>query len=201
MQQNISASAWFSNPHGIEVESKIYQAWRLKQELAGSRYPLAERLRLFHGMVIPTVLYGYEAWTMTGELENRLRRTQRQMLRMIFHAPQRLTNTTHDEPDHQHRKPQQQAPDPPRDRHLAATVTTKSGNDSDEGDNDDDGDVDSTTSTPPPPNHNNAKDDYLEPWADCVRQCSHDVGTRKRKLEPDDWITMQPRRRWGWLAQ
>ena len=59
----------FSNPHELEIESRISQAWRkfykFKQELTGSRYPLADRLRLFHGTVTPTILYGCEAWTMT----------------------------------------------------------------------------------------------------------------------------------------
>ena len=85
----------FSTPHKTEVESRISFAWRkwflLKQELTGHRYSLTDRLRLFHGTVTPTILYGCEAWTLTAELENRLQRTQRQMLRMILHAPRRKT--------------------------------------------------------------------------------------------------------------
>ena len=88
----------FSDPHRTELENRISRAWRtfyrLKHELTGHRYSLNDRLRLFHGTVTPTVLYGCEAWTMTAELDNRLKRTQRQMLRMILHAPTRR-NTTH----------------------------------------------------------------------------------------------------------
>ena len=83
----------FSDYHRVEVENRISTAWRkfylLKQELTGSKYPLSDRLRLFQGTVTPTVLYGCEAWTLTTDLENRLRRTQRQMLRMIIHLPRR----------------------------------------------------------------------------------------------------------------
>jgi hypothetical protein len=211
----------FSNPHELEIESRISQAWRkfykFKQELTGSRYPLAERLRLFHGTVTPTILYGCEAWTMTGILENRLRRTQRQMLRMILHAPRRHTNTsaTHDNYDHVHttqqqgqqqqlqlqtqpQQPQQQQSSIPQ--HLTEAATTISSGDVDEDDDDDDdADVDSTTSTPPPPpNHNDANDDDLEPWVEWIRRCTYDVEAKMRKLKLDDWTTMQRRRKWRW---
>ena len=83
----------FSDPHRTEVESRIASAWKKffvqKQELTSKTYSLNDRLRLFHGTVTPTVLYGCEAWTMTVELENRLQRTQRQMLRMIIQSPRR----------------------------------------------------------------------------------------------------------------
>jgi hypothetical protein len=83
----------FTDPHRMEVESRIASAWKKfhvqKQELLNRDYSLNDRLRLFHGTVTPTVLYGCEAWTMTVELDQRLRVTQRQMLRMIFQMPRR----------------------------------------------------------------------------------------------------------------
>jgi len=60
-----------------------------REELMGKHYSLNSRMRLFHGTVTPTVLYGCEAWTMTATMENRLRRVQRQMLRMILQMPRR----------------------------------------------------------------------------------------------------------------
>ena len=59
-------------------------------------YSLNDRLRLVHGTVTPTVLYGSETWTMTKELEQKLQRTQRKMLRMIV---QILRRRTVQEPD------------------------------------------------------------------------------------------------------
>ena len=83
----------FSDPQRVEIENRIAAAWRkfysLKQELVGRRYSLKDRMRLFHGVLTPTLLYGCEAWTMTVELENRVRRTQRHMLKMIIRTPRR----------------------------------------------------------------------------------------------------------------
>jgi hypothetical protein len=200
----------FNDPHRIEIENRIRQAWRkfyyLKQELTGRRYPLTDRLRLFHGTVTPTILYGCEAWTMTGELENRLRRTQRQMLRMILHAPRRLTNTRHNEHDHVNTETPHQGTDPPPQHPTTTATTTTTANevaDTDDDDDDDD-DVNSTTSTPHQPDHNEPIDDNhedLEPWADWIRRCTHDVEARMRRLKLDDWITMQRRRKWRWARK
>ena len=83
----------FSDPHRIEIENRIASAWKKfyaqKQELTSRVYSLNDRLRLFHGTVTPTILYGSEAWTMTKELEQKVQSTQRKMLRMIVHLPRR----------------------------------------------------------------------------------------------------------------
>ena len=42
-------------------------------------------------------MYGSASWTMKVELENRLRRTQRQMLRMILASPRRVAPSNHGE--------------------------------------------------------------------------------------------------------
>ena len=67
-----------------------------KQELTGKHYSINDRLRLFHGTVTPTVLYGCEAWALSTELENRLQKTQRQMLRMILGVPRRVMHVCQD---------------------------------------------------------------------------------------------------------
>ena len=90
----------FTDPHQTEVESRIASAWKKfhvqKQELMNRDFSLNDRLRLFHGTVTPTVLYGCEAWTMTADLEQRLRVAQRQMLRMMLQMPRRRIQTTSD---------------------------------------------------------------------------------------------------------
>ena len=50
------------------------------------------KIALYYTYVLTVLLYGCEAWTLTTELENRLRRTQPQMLRVILHAPRRHDN-------------------------------------------------------------------------------------------------------------
>lgn len=89
----------FKDPHRTELENRISTAWRhfhmLKQKLTGHRYSLRDRLRLFHGTVTPTILNGCEAGTLTTESENRLKRTQRQIPRMILHAPRRTQPRQH----------------------------------------------------------------------------------------------------------
>ena len=91
----------FSDPHRVELENRISNAWKkfysLKQELTGKHYSINDRLRLFHGTVTPTVLYGCEAWALSTELENRLQKTQRQMLRMILGVPRRVMHVCPDD--------------------------------------------------------------------------------------------------------
>ena len=84
----------FSDPHRVELENRITNAWKKfhaqKEELTGKHYSINDRLRLFHGTVTPTVLYGCETWALSTELEHRLQKTQRQMLRMILRVPRRV---------------------------------------------------------------------------------------------------------------
>jgi len=166
-------------------------AWKkffaLKQELTGHRYSLTDRLRLFHGTITPTILYASEAWTLTTDLEHRLRRTQRQMIRMILHAPRRKhhnENTTLQQTQH---------PTPPQTPRTEPM--TPSLNDSD----DSGSDADSSPPTPhkPPQPDDDATTD-LEPWVDWIRRCTHEAETRMKKLKLDDWVTIQRRRKWRW---
>jgi len=59
----------FDEYHATEIENRIATALRtfhaLKSELTIKHYSLDGRLRLFHGTITPTVLYGGEAWTTT----------------------------------------------------------------------------------------------------------------------------------------
>ena len=153
----------FTDSHRIEVESRIASAWKKfhvqKQELMNRDYSLNDRLRLFHGTVTPTVLYGCEAWTMTTELEQRLRVTQRQMLRMILQMPRRR-------------------------------VTLESETDTSEGaEQQAQASIDVTT------------DESLEPWQEWIRRSTREVEHRMGRLNLDDWITLQRRRKWRWARK
>ena len=158
----------------------------MKSELTSKRYSLNDRLRLFHGTVTPTILYAAETWTLTVELENRLRRTQRQMLRMILHAPRRKQNTPT-----LSRQTQQLT------THYDATFHSPHENGSSASDND----SASTTShqvTIPPPNEN---DDDLEPWTEWIKRCTRLVENQMKRLKLEDWVTLQRRRKWRWARK
>jgi len=189
----------FTDPHRTELENRISYAWKrffmLKQELTGRHYSLSDRLRLFHGAITPTILYGSEAWTLTVDLENRLKRIQRQMLRMILHAPRRRINSEDRSPSTQ---PQTQTTS------QQPTNTTSDANQHTPHTDDDisDDDVDSTCSTTPvrPPQDDDDTTE-AEPWADWIRRCTHEVEERMNKLHLDDWVSIQRRRKWRWAMK
>ena len=56
------------NLHDEERSTAIRRKFHmLKQELTTRAYSLLGRLRLFHGTITPTVLYGCSSWTMTTD--------------------------------------------------------------------------------------------------------------------------------------
>ena len=175
----------FSDPHGAELDKRIATAWKkffsLKQELLCKDYSLHDRLRLFHGCVTPTALYGCEAWTLTSELENRLRRTERHMLRMILGAKrrrqQRADSTTRDQPD--------KADTSNNDARNDTTDSSEHGTD--------------TTSD----NINLVEEtnDDLEPWVDWIKRVTAEARARISQLNIEDWTTTQRRRKFQWAKQ
>ena len=78
----------FTDTHRVEVDSRIGKAWRklmtLKNELCSKHYPLKHRLKLFESTVTAVALYGSGAWTMTADLQRKLKTTQRRMLRWMI---------------------------------------------------------------------------------------------------------------------
>ena len=74
--------------HDTELEHRLRRGWAkfsiYKKELTDKDYSLFQRLRLFHSVVTPTVLYSSGTWTMTTARVNALRCAQRKMLRAIL---------------------------------------------------------------------------------------------------------------------
>jgi hypothetical protein len=119
----------FGEYHEDELASRIRAGWakfaQHKQELTSKLYSLNDRLRLFTSVITPTVLYGSECWTMTKNMENALKRTQRKMLRMMLGHGRRVIRTSTIEPDSSGEdlqsnasntvKPEDEPPEDPRD--------------------------------------------------------------------------------------
>jgi hypothetical protein len=201
----------FKEPHKTEIEHRIAAAWRkfhcLRQELTSPNYSLNDRLRLFHSTISATVLYGSEAWTMTQELEHRIRKTQRQMLRMIFHSPRRR-HTINPQPQHMMTaSPQHQPPTAPTATTLPTSpaphtpIPSQNPHSPSNEDSTSDNDVDSNASAPKPDPPDLDSTECLEPWVDWIKRCTHEIETRLRNLRLEDWVTMQRRRKFRYARK
>ena len=77
-----------SDPYGVEIESRMRKAWAkfniYKSEITDPAYSMKQRMNLFNAVVTQTALYGSSAWAMTCAREQKLRVTQRKMLRCII---------------------------------------------------------------------------------------------------------------------
>ena len=77
-----------TNAHEGELRHRIACAWRkfgmLKRGLCDKKVSLHQRLRLFHAVVTPSILYGCASWVLTRSMENDLRTVQRKMLRAVL---------------------------------------------------------------------------------------------------------------------
>jgi hypothetical protein len=77
-----------TDAHGVELAHRLKKAWAkfglYRQELTDKDIPLHLRLKLFHSVVTPTVLYGSGSWVMTCAREQTLRSTQMKMIKSIL---------------------------------------------------------------------------------------------------------------------
>ena len=193
-QKYLGRKLTFHQSAQTEVENRIASGWRkfflLKRELTTRSYSLRDRLRLFEGSVTPTVLYGSAAWTLTTELENRLKRTQRQMLRMILNSPRRHTQT----PSPQTETLTTQLPATPQ--------TTRIPDDNDGSTDDDISDATDADSDAPDIQIPIAQeDDTAEPWQDWIRRSTHEAEEHLKTIGMEDWVSSQRRRKWRWAQR
>ena len=155
----------FDDSNRSGIENRIAIAWRKfhaqKQELTGRTYSLNDSLRLFNGTVTPTILYGSETWTMTTEIEKRIRVTQRQMLRMIVRVPRRVVQ--------------------PSDGSTAGDATSEP--------------ADDTFEIPV------EAEIELEPWTEWIQRATHEAENRMKRLNLEDWVSLQRRRKWKWAQR
>ena len=78
----------FSQTIETELDHRINLGWKkffaFKKQLCHPHYTLHQRLRLFDAIITPSVLYGCASWTLKAEMVQKLKKTQRMMLRKIF---------------------------------------------------------------------------------------------------------------------
>ena len=74
--------------HEKEFTNRLNCGWKafykFKAVLTNTTVPLRLRIALFSSVITPTVLYACGAWTLTADMEIRLRRCRRRMLRWII---------------------------------------------------------------------------------------------------------------------
>ena len=77
-----------TDTHDAELRHRIRKAWSkfgtFRGELTDRAVPLHLRLRLFHAVLTPTILYGCASWVMTESRSTLLRTTQLKMLRVLL---------------------------------------------------------------------------------------------------------------------
>ena len=178
-QKYLGTKFTFDKPHEAEVEHRIAAGWRkfyqLKRELTTRTYSLRGRLRLFHGTITPTVLYGSVSWTLTQELSNRFRQAQRQMLRMIVGTPRRHRHAQHT--DTNTSTPSSQPPQTRNSQNEAPQQDSAS-------------DKTETESSLVP-----EEEPVLEPWSDWIRRCTHDAERHLQRMNIQDWPTIQQQKK------
>lgn len=194
----------FHNSTQTEVENRIAAGWRkfflLKRELTTKSYSVKGRLRLFNGTVTPTIFYGSAAWTLTTELENRIRRTQRQMLRMVLGSSRRRNYNHHNEvqpPKHDQPTTNQQPQ--PQTTNVLQPPAPHTMHQEDSTDND--SNPSDVNSEPPHPHIPNDDDTNLEPWVEFIRRCIHEAEALVQFLGIEDWISQQRRKKWRWARK
>ena len=112
---------------------------------------------------------------MTVGLENRLRKAQRQMLRMILGSPRRRGQPSPDIP-HSHTP------------HHPPTTDDTPHNQEQTSSSDSADDVDSNID---PTHDHTPADETLEPWADWIKRCTHQVEQLLQTLGIADWATQR----------
>ena len=85
-------------PHDVELQHRLNKAWAkfgvYKEELTDKGIPVKLRLKLFHTVVSPTVLYGCSSWVLTARRDQRLKTTQMRMIRCIIGRKRKVESET-----------------------------------------------------------------------------------------------------------
>ena len=181
----------FENNHDVELQNRLRAAWAKfstnKQELTSRHYSLNDRLRLFEAVVTPTFLYGSGTWTLTQQMESKVRRVQRRMLRMMAGCPRRLTTTNTEANVAQtaiNLNIEGHSTEIPMNHEESGSDVSSSPNDA--------GDE--------PPAESENGESELEPWVEFIKRTTRSIELKLKRLGTDDWVSQARRRKWQ-LAQ
>jgi hypothetical protein len=85
-----------TDPH--EVDHRVRKAWAkfgvFWEELTDQAVNLHLRLKLFHSILTPTILYGCSSWVMTAAREEKLKVAQLKMMRTILGRARKRNEST-----------------------------------------------------------------------------------------------------------
>ena len=94
----LGRSLTLKNTHDTELAHRFKKGWAkfgtYRQELTDRAIPLHLRMKLFHSVVTPTILYGCCSWVMNTSREAALRTTQMKMLRALLGRKRKVYNDT-----------------------------------------------------------------------------------------------------------
>ena len=171
-----------------ELEHRVNRGWAkfatFKNELCDRRYSLLHRLRLFNAVVAPSVLYGAGCWTMTSSTGQRLRVTQRKMLRKMVGTGRRRRAET-----------------APRDQGGAGTGGP--GQEIAEASDSSSASTTSSDSASGKGTHEETDEDDKqdeETWVEWVVRTTQVASDAMRKAKIPDWVQEQRRRKWRWAG-
>ena len=195
----------FANPHEKELDNRINAGWRkfglYRQELTSKTYALKQRLKLFDAVISPTILYGCASWTLTQDLANRLRKTQRKMLRLILGAKRRASSSNNIGDNRTDTT----------DAHNNNSNDNDEDNATDDTSDSDGSDVTSLVHDDPdehPAHHDDDEEDDeeereadLEPWVVWLQRTTRYMEDQLGKIQCDDWVSAYRRRKWRWAGQ
>ena len=167
------------HPQEAEMDARMRAAWRAfharKSELCNKQYSLHDRLRLFDATVTKSALYGSETWTMSVTDRERLRSTQRKMLRWMIGAGRRKDGSHENE-----------------EEGKSETSDDSSGNGSDC----------STNSTPSSSEGGLQQqvDPAVEDFRTWIKRVTKMAESVLAKLHIEDWVKQQRRQYWRWAG-
>jgi hypothetical protein len=94
----LGRSLTWKDTHYTELAHRLKKGWAkfgtYRQELTDRAIPLHLRMKLFHSVVTPTILYGCCSWVMNTSREAALRTTQMKMLRVLLGRKRKVDNDT-----------------------------------------------------------------------------------------------------------